>query len=55
MPGNRVLIKPAKGETKEQFKGRLKAALGVGDTGAGGRADVQGESAETVGDPDGGQ
>lgn len=55
MTHKKALIRPEQGETKEQFKARLKAVLGVGDTGAGGREDVQGETVETVGDPNGGQ
>lgn len=54
MTDKKALIKPEKGETKEQFKARLKAALGVGDTDTGGPADIQGKPAETGGDPDGG-
>lgn len=47
MTDKNALIKPEKGETKEQFKARLKAALGIGGMGAGAGAEVQGETPET--------
>ncbi len=46
MADKQVLIKPEKGETKEQFKARLKAALGVGNSGVAGGGDIQGETPE---------